>query len=189
MRVVTGSAKGKKLIALEGDDVRPTTDRVKEAIFDIIQFEVEGRRVLDLFAGSGQLGIEALSRGASHCIFVDKNSSAVKVIRENLSYTGLEANARVVSMDSMDFLNGRDEFDLIFLDPPYSRKILDTILPKASAKVAKSGMMVCECDKYDELPQKAGDFILARTYHYGRTKIVIYRHEGSENRDDSSISG
>jgi 16S rRNA (guanine966-N2)-methyltransferase len=189
MRVVTGLVKGRKLIALEGDDVRPTTDMVKEAIFDIIQFEVEGRRVLDLFAGSGQLGIEALSRGAAYCIFVDKNSSAVKVIRENLSHNGLEANARVVSMDSMDFLNGRDEFDIIFLDPPYSRKILDMVLPKASTKVSKSGMMICECDKFDVLPQKAGEFILAKSYKYGRTKVAIYRHEGSENRDNSSISG
>ncbi len=180
MRVVTGIAKGKKLIALEGDDVRPTTDRVKEAIFDIIQFEVEGRRVLDLFAGSGQLGIEALSRGAASCIFVDKNSHAVKTIRENLSHTKLESNARVVSMDSLDFLNGREVFDLIFLDPPYSQKILDTALPKAAAKVVESGMLICECDKQDELPAKAGTFGLAKTYLYGRTKIVIYRYEGSE---------
>ena len=99
MRVITGSARGRRLNELKGYDTRPTTDKVKEGIFSAIQFEVEGRRALDLFAGSGQLGIEALSRGAAHCTFVDKGREPVAVIRENLKKTRLEDRAEIVQAD------------------------------------------------------------------------------------------
>lgn len=104
MRVITGFAKGRKLRTLSGEDVRPTTDRVKEALFSIIQFEIEGRRVLDLFAGSGQLGIEALSRGAASAVFVDSSRDSIEVVRENLNTTQLAQSAQVMQMDSLAFL-------------------------------------------------------------------------------------
>ena len=120
MRVITGSARGKRLAVLEGEAVRPTTDRVKEALFNIIQFQIEGRRVLDLFAGSGQLGIEALSRGASEAVFVDCAKESIAVITKNVENCGLAGQARIVQTDYASYLARRDgTFDLVFLDPPY----------------------------------------------------------------------
>ena len=104
MRVITGSARGRKLKEITGMDIRPTTDKVKESIFNIVQFDVEGRRVLDLFGGTGQLGIEALSRGAEKCVFVDQSREAVKVIRENVALTGFENQSRIVQGDAISFL-------------------------------------------------------------------------------------
>ena len=119
MRVITGTARGRRLKELEGMETRPTTDRVKEGMFNVLQFDIEGRRVLDLFAGTGQLGIECLSRGAKSAVFVDRRADAVKLIRENLKVTELTDRARVVSGDSMEYLKQlREQFDLIFLDPP-----------------------------------------------------------------------
>ena len=118
MRVITGTARGRRLKELEGLETRPTTDRVKEGVFNIIQFDIEGRRVLDLFAGTGQLGIEALSRGAASAVFVDQRRDAASIIRENLKLTGLSDRARVVNGEAMAFLSSqRERFDLIFLDP------------------------------------------------------------------------
>ena len=99
MRVITGKARGRKLVTLEGDDVRPTTDRVKESLFNIIQFDIEGASVLDLFAGSGQLGIEALSRGAKHCTFVDSSNRSIEVVKQNLKTVGFEKRASVFCGD------------------------------------------------------------------------------------------
>ena len=104
MRVITGTARGRRLKELEGTETRPTTDRVKEGLFSALQFDIEGRRVLDLFAGTGQLGIECLSRGAASAVFVDRRADAVKLIRENLKLTELQDRARVVAGDSMEFL-------------------------------------------------------------------------------------
>ena len=116
MRVITGSARGRVLRTLEGEDVRPTTDRVKEAIFSIIQFEIEGRQVLDLFAGSGQLGIEALSRGAAYATFTDMNKDAVNIVKQNLLSTGLHRNSAVLQTDAITFLkNSKKKFDIIFI--------------------------------------------------------------------------
>ena len=181
MRVITGSARGKKLITLEGNDVRPTSDMVKEAIFSIVQFEVAGAKVLDLFAGSGQLGIEALSRGASLAVFVDSSTDSVKVVRENLKNTGLAQNSRVVAMDSFAYLGGcKDNFDIVFLDPPYSKDIIPQILPKVVEKLNDNGIIVCEHDKKDLLPEQAGDFCRFRTYSYGRIALTTYRRRNEE---------
>ena len=106
MRVISGSARGRRLKELQGMDTRPTTDKVKESLFNIIQFEIEGRSVLDLFGGTGQLGIEALSRGAERCTFVDARREAAALIRENLKATGLEKAGRVVQGDAISFLSG-----------------------------------------------------------------------------------
>lgn len=181
MRVITGIARGKKLITLEGTDVRPTSDMVKEAIFSIVQFEVSGANVLDLFAGSGQLGIEALSRGASLAVFVDSNTDSVKVVRENLKNTGLAQNSRVVAMDSFAYLGGcKDKFDIVFIDPPYSKDIITQILPKVVEKMSENGIIVCEHDKKDLLPEESGDFCRFRTYSYGRIALTTYRRRNEE---------
>ena len=117
MRVITGTARGRKLRSPDGYDVRPTTEITKEALFSILQFEIEGRRVLDLFAGSGQLGIEALSRGAAGCVFVDKNPAAVEVIRRNLRTAGLHEHTQVLAADAAGYLARRgDRFDIALLD-------------------------------------------------------------------------
>ena len=134
MRVITGTARGKRLKELPGLDTRPTTDRVKEGLFNIIQFDIEGRRVLDLFAGTGQLGIEALSRGAAFCDFVDRNPAAVKIVRENLQATGLADRGTVHNRDFAAFLPGiRRRYDLIFLDPPYALPALEQALERIAA--------------------------------------------------------
>ena len=118
MRIITGIARGKRLETLEGNDVRPTPERVKEALFSIIQFQIEGRRVLDLFAGSGQLGIEALSRGAKQAVFVDASKKSLDVVRRNLEHSGLQDYAQVHQMDFESFLmREQGKFDLVFLDP------------------------------------------------------------------------
>ena len=131
MRVITGLARGRKLKTLEGDSVRPTTDKVKESIFNIIQFEVEGRNVLDLFSGSGQLGIEALSRGANGCVFVDSSRASLKVTEENIKAAGFEKSARTVLSDSLSYLDRTCErFDLAFLDPPYKAGLMKDALER-----------------------------------------------------------
>lgn len=124
MRVITGSARGRILKELQGMETRPTTGKVKESIFSIIQFDIEGRRVLDLFAGTGQLGIEALSRGARQCVFIDQRADAVKLIRENVEVCGLTDRAVIRSGDAMAYLRSGEKFDIIFLDPPYALSLI-----------------------------------------------------------------
>ena len=135
MRVITGSARGRRLGELKGMETRPTTDKVKESIFNCIQFDVEDARVLDLFAGTGQLGIEALSRGAKSALFVDKRADAVKLVRENLALCRLEENAQVICGDSLAVARHaeREEFDIIFLDPPYESGLLEQAMEKIAA--------------------------------------------------------
>ena len=129
MRIISGSARGRRLKELQGMDTRPTTDKVKEALFNIIQFEIEGRRVLDLFGGTGQLGLEALSRGAEHCTFTEQRREAAALIRENIKACGFQDRTHVVQGDAISFLSGcREKFDLIFLDPPYQTQLLEQTL-------------------------------------------------------------
>ena len=129
MRVITGSARGRRLGELKGTETRPTTDKVKESIFNCIQFDVEDARVLDLFAGTGQLGIEALSRGAQSAVFVDRRTEAAKLVRDNLALCGFSDRAQVVCGDAMGYLSSlRTKFDIIFLDPPYEAELLEQSL-------------------------------------------------------------
>ena len=152
MRVITGSARGRKLITLEGEDVRPTTDIVKEALFSIIQFEIEGRRVLDLFGGSGQLAIEALSRGADSAVIVDMSRKSIEIINQNLEHTGFSKKAVVVCADALSFLSRRTEkYDIAFLDPPYSVGILEKALEKTAPIMNEGGVIICEAPFKDEL--------------------------------------
>lgn len=178
MRVITGKARGCRLETLEGLDTRPTVERVKEGLFSAISFEIEGRRVLDLFAGSGQMGIETLSRGARSCVFVDHHRQAVEVIRRNLKATKLETGAEVVCRESMEYLaHVTGQFDLVFLDPPYASELLVPCLEKLSGKVATGGTVVCESDRETELPQTVGTFSLYRSYRYGRVVVRLYREK------------
>lgn len=154
MRVITGTARGRVLRTLEGEDVRPTTDRVKEAVFSIIQFEIEGRRVLDLFAGSGQLGIEALSRGAASATFVDMSKDSLSAVKYNLEHTKLGDNAKVVQTDALSFLKlTKDKFDIVFLDPPYASSLVVDSMKLLSDVVAAGGCAICETPVDSELPE------------------------------------
>lgn len=178
MRVITGSARGRKLEAPQGLETRPTSDMVKEAMFSIIQFEVEEAMVLDLFAGSGQLGIEALSRGAKFAVFVDASREAQEVIRANLLSTGLAPKSRVAAMDALAFLKSTgDRFSIALLDPPYQKGILDEALPLLAGKMEEDGVILCESEKNEILPKAAGDFSLYKEYRYGKKKITVYRKE------------
>lgn len=176
MRVITGEARGRRLVTLEGDDVRPTTDKVKEGMFNIIQFDIPGALVLDLFAGSGQLGIEALSRGAKHCSFVDASKRSLEVVRENLKACGFEKRASTFSGDSVSYISlSRDMFDVVFLDPPYRKGLIDKVLPVLATKVTDGGVIVCETSIEEVLPESAGDFKIAKEYKYGKIKLTTYR--------------
>jgi 16S rRNA (guanine(966)-N(2))-methyltransferase RsmD len=176
MRVISGLAKGKRLITPEDNKVRPTTDRVKEAIFSAIQFEIEGKVFLDLFAGSGQMGIEALSRGASAAIFLDNKLDAIKLIYSNLSITRFEEKSEVVFNDSLSFFeNNSRNFEIVFLDPPYGLGIIKEILPVLARKIADNGIIICEHSVKEILPERCFDFCKARVYRYGKIAVTIYK--------------
>lgn len=179
MRVITGKARGVPLRTLPGVDTRPTSQRVKEGLFSAIQFDIEGRRVLDLFAGSGALGIEALSRGAAHCVFVDQSPDAVAVIRQNLKVTGL--SGQVICREAAAYLEQTQEgqpFDLVFLDPPYQYSQLPHILKQVSARVPKGGIVACETDRQQQLPERVDSLSLYRTYRYGKVRLWVYHSQG-----------
>ena len=182
MRVITGTARGRRLKDLPGLDTRPTTDKVKESIFNIVQFDVEGRKVLDLFAGTGQLGIEALSRGAEKCVFVDQSREAVKVIQENVKTTGFENQSRVAAGDGVSFLTScREKFGLAFLDPPYASDLLDRALLKMSEIdiMTENGIIVCESALDKIMPTLPGPYEKGRDYRYGRIKLTLYHRRAN----------
>ena len=182
MRVITGTARGMKLKAPEGMKIRPTTDQVKESIFSIIQFEVEGSRVLDLFAGTGQLGIEALSRGARSVTFVDNDKNSIDILRENLTHTRLDKNAIVRFEDGPAFVNfTKDAFDIVFLDPPYQNGLIEKVLPVLACKMSENGVIVCETSSDERLPESAGAYSIYREYKYGKVKLTVYRPTREEN--------
>ena len=183
MRVITGLARGRKLLEPMGMETRPTTDRVKEGIFSSIQFEVEGRRVLDLFGGTGQMGIEALSRGAAHCTFVELHKPAVGIIRENLMRTDLTDRAQVIQGDALAFLSRcRETFDLIFLDPPYGSDLLKKAVEMITTIdiVSEHGIMICENGSGVGWPEVSLPYRLQKVYRYGKIKTALYRRETDE---------
>lgn len=176
MRVITGSARGARLETLDGLETRPTAERVKEALFSSIQFELEGRKVLDLFAGSGQLGIEALSRGASLAVFIDQSADAVRIVKSNLAHTHLFEKARVLETEAVAFLaRTKETYDVIFLDPPYHKEFLERLLPDAAAHLSPHGVLVAEGAKDDLMPETVGNFRLVQKKSYGKTAIGFYR--------------
>ena len=180
MRIITGTARGRRLISPEGMDVRPTPEGVKEALFSSIQFDIEGRRVLDLFAGSGQLGIEALSRGAESAVFVDMSAESVKVVKHNLEVSGFTEKARVYQSDYASFTAvNRGEYDIAFLDPPYKSGLLEPALKAVCPLMSDYGVILCEHPETVVLPDTVGDFSAVRRYRYGKVFITSYR-KGAE---------
>ena len=173
MRVITGTCRGRRLLEPAGMEVRPTTDQVKEALFNIIQFDIEGRKVLDLFAGTGQLGIEALSRGAAECVFVDSSRDSVRLVQENLRRCAL--TARVLQCDALGILKSGEKFDLIFLDPPYGTgldaKAMEEI--KEFDILSRGGIMVVETRPETVLPEMPAEYGTTRTYRYGKIKLTV----------------
>ena len=166
MRVITGTARGRRLKELEGTETRPTTDRVKEGLFSALQFDIEGRRVLDLFAGTGQLGIECLSRGAASAVFVDR---------------------RVVAGDSMEFLRSlRERFDIVFLDPPYEAGLLEPAVAHLTAFdiLNPHGIIVAEHPADRSLPAPAAPYRVRRTYRYGRIALTLIRRGGDRENEE-----
>ena len=200
MRVITGTARGRKLKELQGRETRPTTDKVKESVFNIVQFDIEGRQVLDLFGGTGQMGIEALSRvvseytpsgdqpqaiealsrGAAHATFVDLRKEAAALIRDNVALCGFTEQARVIQGDYLSFLTGcREKFDLILLDPPYASGFLEKALETAAGIdiLSENGIMVCESAAETVLPPLSEPYRKGKDYRYGKIKLTVYRRD------------
>ena len=180
MRVISGLAKGINLKTPEGLSTRPTTDRVKEAMFSIIHFDIPNAKVLDLFGGTGQLGIEALSRGAKSAVFVDSQDCACKLIKENLQKTKFSNIASVVRADYLTFLrNCKEKFDIILLDPPYIEVFLENSLKLITEIdiLQTNGIIVTERPLEKELSWDFPGYSRSRDYKYGKTLLAIYRKD------------
>ncbi|MBR5520952.1 MAG: 16S rRNA (guanine(966)-N(2))-methyltransferase RsmD [Oscillospiraceae bacterium] len=181
MRVISGTARGTKLESLEGLSTRPTIDRVKEGIFSSVQFVVPGAKVLDLFAGSGQMGIECLSRGAQQAVFVDSNRDAANIVIKNVKACSLFDKARVVNMSAQDFLRTtKDQFDLIFLDPPYNMGILDEIMEKVYQITAPGGIIMAESELGWSLKEEIRGLEQKKQYKYGKVLVTKFVKENEE---------
>lgn len=180
MRVVSGDCKGRPLKAVPGNTTRPTTDKVKEALFNMIGPYFSGGIGLDLFAGSGGLGIEALSRGLEKVIFIDRDAKAIQVIHENIKACKLEASAEVYRNDADRALKALIKreivFDYIFLDPPYKKQQLINIIEKIDENklLNNGGFIVCEHSHDVELPETTGVFSQIKHEKYGMIAITIY---------------
>jgi len=180
MRVISGSARGRKLKEPVGDEIRPTSDKVKEAIFTIIQFDIEGRRVLDLFAGTGQLGIEAISRAAASVVFVDSSKEATKLINENLRNSKLSDTAAVYTTEALRYLEYDEKFDIIFVDPPYETQLAGKALLKIIEfdKLNINGIIIVELKTGSIVPEITLPYELKKEYKYGSTTLLkISRRE------------
>ena len=180
MRVIAGKAKGIALKTPDGMQTRPTADRVKEALFSIIQFDLPGAKVLDLFGGTGQLGIEALSRDASSAVFVDAREDACRLIRENLKRTHMEDDARVVRSDYLDYLKRcKDKFRIVFLDPPYAEVFLENALKMITEIdiLESGGIIIAERPLGKDLPWDFLGFTRSRDYKYGKILLTVYRKD------------
>ena len=178
MRIITGSRRGRRLETLEGISTRPTAEKVKEALFSAIQFDIEGRRVLDLFAGSGQLGLEALSRGAKSAAFVDASKDAMRIITANIAACAFAKESKTYRMDyNAFFLENRDRFDLVFIDPPYQSGLVWHALSKAAEVTNPGGTIICEHPANEKAPQESGNFSIYRQYQYGKVGLTFYRRK------------
>ena len=180
MRVIAGSARGIPLKTPDGMQTRPTADRVKEAMFSIIHFDIPGAKVLDLFGGTGQLGIEALSRGASAATFVDQSDAACRLIRENLRRTKFENMGNVVRGDYMEYLaRCREQYDIILLDPPYAEVFLENALKRITEIdiLRSGGIIVAERPLGKELPWDFTGYTRSKDYKYGQILLTLYRKD------------
>ena len=179
MRVTSGELRGRRIHTVHGLHVRPTSDKVKQAIFNIIQFDIEGKRALDLFAGTGQLGIEAISRGARSCTFVERGREVVKILKKNVEEMGIK-NAQILEQDCFIFLKskGREQFDIVLADPPYSKDNIDLTLQGLvdGGFLANGAIVVVESDKGEDSIDEYRGLALVKEYRHGRTVIKLYRY-------------
>ena len=177
MRIISGICRGRKLNTLEGDNTRPTADRVKESVFNILGTSVVDRVVLDLFAGSGNLGLEALSRGASSCVFVDSSKAAMKIIEMNIAGCRFEEKAKTYLCEFKTALKRfkENQFDLVFLDPPYHKNFGIEALELLSTCVSEDGIVILETDGDEEVPEQIGAFEMYDVRNYGRIKVSFFR--------------
>ena len=178
MRVISGSARGKKLLCADGKDIRPTLDRVKESVFNMIAFDITDSSVLDLFCGSGALGIEALSRGAKDAVFVDVSSQSLEITKKNLEATHLNTQAALIKQDALEFIkNTTHKFDIIFLDPPYESSIYEDIISEIAKRrvLNPDGLLIAEADNVLTPPFDCKPFKVHRDKKYGRVKILIMK--------------
>ena len=182
-KIITGTAKGKILDTLAGDATRPTSERIKEAMFSSIQFDIENRRVLDVFAGSGQLGLEALSRGAESCMFIDSSREAIEIVKKNAVKTGFDSKCKYIVSDARNYIrkaSGRAVFDLVFIDPPYALECAGEVMRKLEEKelLADGAIIVCESGTEVIDPQSFANFEVTKSKQYGKMtalNIFIYR--------------
>lgn len=184
MRITGGDIRGRRLAALKGLNIRPTSDKVREAVFDLLGRELIPANVLDLFAGTGSLGIEALSRGASWALFADHSLRSVELIRKNLRLCGFEKSGEIVKKNLTRPVNWKrflkeKRFGLVFVDPPYGKGLIPPILDEITQReiLAPSAIVVAEAFKTDELLTTAGTLQLIDERTYGETKITLYRFE------------
>ena len=182
MRIITGSARGVRLDTLEGEATRPTAEKVKEAVFSMIQFEIEGRSVLDVFSGSGQLALEALSRGAESAVMIDSSKDAAAVIRRNAVKTKMLHNTRVIVSDYKTALRGLEgkKFQLIFMDPPYAEKLVPDAVDRVlrAGLLSDGGIMVCESESRE--PYLADGLTVRKHNKYGRSYVTLYEKNFEE---------
>ena len=180
MKILTGRLRGQKILFRPGPNLRPTTDKARKAIFDMLQGALEKKRVLDLFSGTGALGFEALSQGAGHVTFVEQDPSQCKQIRESLKRWNLEGSAEVCCQDALDWLKSRgdkkESFDFIFFDPPYGTALAGSTLKavSATALVSQGGFVVLECRRKEDIPLSVGRLKAVREKRYGQTKVLVY---------------
>ena len=177
LRIITGTAKGKKIETLEGEATRPTSERIKEAVFSSIQFDIDDRRVLDLFAGSGQLGLESLSRGAASATFIDSSREAIDIVKKNAKATGFFDVCRYNVSDWRNYIrkaSGRDKYDLVFIDPPYSMECCaDALKRLVEADLLEGGAIVVLESGTEELrPEEFSEFDVIKSTHYGKKTFV-----------------
>lgn len=176
MRIISGTVRGRKLKEPANYDIRPTTDKVKESMFNIIQFELEDARVLDMFAGTAQLGLEALSRGAREVVFIDAAPQSLKIISENIKACGFEKVSRVIKGDSIAACTTAGKFDIIFIDPPYDTDLLKRAVGKIIEFdiLKKNGIILCETRVEYALPAVNEPYFLKKEYKYGKIKLAVY---------------
>jgi 16S rRNA (guanine(966)-N(2))-methyltransferase RsmD len=188
MRIITGTAKGKKLVSLEGEATRPTSERIKEAVFSSIQFDVEGRRVLDLFAGSGQMGLEALSRGAEKATFIDLSREAMEIVKQNVKITGFTDKCHYLVSDWRNYIrkaSGREQYDLVFVDPPYAMECCADAANYLAEKslIIPGAIVVLESgeEEIDPTDERLSGYRVIKSTHYGKKTFVnILFYEGRE---------